>query len=71
MKRSYPDSAAFLADLNERAAHVAEAIKEIDIRGMTRPKRDPIERAFLEAHGLPTYFVESDGPPQRRRGTGD
>ena len=71
MKRSYSDRAAFLADLNERAARVAEAIKEIDIRGMTRPERDPIERAFLEAHGLPTYFVESDGPPQRRRDTSD
>jgi hypothetical protein len=70
MKRSYPDRAAFLADLNERAARVAETIKRIDTRGMTRPKRDPIERAFLEAHGLPTYFVESDGPPLRRRDSG-
>jgi hypothetical protein len=71
MRRSYPDREAFLADLNERAARVAEAIKRIDTRGMTRPKRDPIKRAFLEAHGLPTHFVESDGPPKRPHTAGD
>jgi hypothetical protein len=41
-----------------RAARVAVVRERVDPRGMTRPKRDPVERAFLLAHGLPLYAEE-------------
>ena len=57
-------------DRRERA--VQEAIRGMDTTGMTRPKRDPDERAFLEARGRLGPFIETDVPPAypRRREQG-
>lgn len=46
-----------------RRAAVQAAKGTIDPRGMTRPPRDPIERAWLEARGLMGPFEEI--PPNR------
>ncbi|HEX2187671.1 MAG TPA: hypothetical protein VHG51_02175 [Longimicrobiaceae bacterium] len=54
-------------DRRERA--VQKAIRNIDTTGMTRPRRDPDERRFLEERGLLGPFIETDTPPAypRRR----
>jgi hypothetical protein len=48
---------------------VREAKRNIDTTGMTRPRRDPDERAFLEERGMLGPFIETDIPPAypRRR----
>ncbi len=49
---------------------VEEAKRNIDPTGMTRPRRDPDERAFLEERGMLGPFIETDIPfayPSRRR----
>lgn len=62
-----------LGDLREmwerRRRIVREAKRNIDTTGMTRPRRDPDERAFLEERGLLGPFIETDIPPAypRRR----
>lgn len=48
---------------------VREAKRNIDTTGMTRPRRDPDERAFLEERGMLGPFIETDIPfayPRRR-----
>lgn len=45
-------------DRGERA--VQEAIRTIDTTGMTRPRRDPAERRFLEERGRLGPFTETD-----------
>ena len=60
MIRCYANLADLEADLTARAARVAVVRERVDPRGMTRPKRDPVERAFLLAHGLPLYAEECD-----------
>lgn len=54
---------------DRRARAVKEAIRKIDTTGMTRPRRDPAERAFLEERGRLGPFIETDIPPAypRRR----
>jgi hypothetical protein len=52
-----------------RRGIVREAKRNIDTTGMTRPRRDPAERAFLEERGLLGPFIETDIPfayPRRR-----
>lgn len=49
---------------------VREAKRGIDTTGMTRPRRDPAERRFLEERG-PGPFTETDTPsayPRKREG---
>lgn len=62
-----------LSELEEmwdrRARAVQEAIRKIDTTGMTRPRRDPAERKFLEERGRLGPFIETDTPaacPRRR-----
>ena len=52
-----------------RAKLVEEAKRRIDTTGMTRPRRDPDERRFLEERGRMGPFIETDTPPAypRRR----
>lgn len=42
-----------------RRAAVARAKQGIDTAGMTRPRRDPVKREWLERHGDPGPFVEA------------
>jgi hypothetical protein len=51
--------AALRAMWAQRRAAVQAAKATIDPRGMTRPPRDPVERAWLEAHGLTGPFRET------------
>ena len=53
----------------EREKLVEAAKRGIDVRGMTRPARDPFERAWLNEHGGGGPFVETTIPPIRRRRT--
>lgn len=52
-----------------RRKAVHEAKRRIDTTGMTRPRRDPDERRFLEEQGMLGPFTETDVPPSypRRR----
>ncbi len=53
-----------------RSKLVEEAKRNIDTTGMTRPRRDPAKRAFLEERGTLGPFIETDIPfayPRRRR----
>ncbi len=43
---------------SERLARVRRSQTRADIAGMTRPPRDPAERAFLAAHGGLGPFAE-------------
>lgn len=55
---------------DRRARAVQEAVRKIDTTGMTRPRRDPAERKFLEERGRLGPFIETDIPfayPRRRR----
>lgn len=47
----------------ERAEAVERVKQSIDTSDMTRPPRDPAERAWLEAHGLEGPFVERPPVP--------
>jgi hypothetical protein len=53
-----------------RRLAVREAKRRIDTTGMTRPRRDPDERRFLEERGRTGPFIETDTPPAypRRKG---
>ncbi|HEX2091698.1 MAG TPA: hypothetical protein VHG28_04815 [Longimicrobiaceae bacterium] len=54
---------------DRRARAVQKAIRNIDTTGMTRPRRDPDERAFLEERGMLGPFIETDIPsvyPRKR-----
>jgi hypothetical protein len=57
------------ATWERRRRIVREAKRNIDTTGMTRPRRDPDERAFLEERGLLGPFIETEIPPAypRRR----
>lgn len=56
MKDSLPDlSEKWL----ERLERVRRSQARTDARGMTRPPRDPVERAFLKRIGREGPFVES------------
>jgi hypothetical protein len=56
---SDPDAIPDLAVLwAERAERVRRFQARVDPTGMTRPPRDPDERAFLAARGLLGPFVE-------------
>ena len=47
----------------ERLARVRRCQARIDVRGMTRPPRDPVKRAFLKRTGQEGPFIESPGEP--------
>jgi hypothetical protein len=49
----------------KRRAAVAEVLARTDPTGMTRPARDPDERAFLVTRGLQGPFIEVDDPSWR------
>lgn len=61
MEHSPPDLAE-VPDLKlawpERLARVRRSQARTDVTGMTRPPRDPDERAFLAARGLLGPFAE-------------
>lgn len=48
----------------KRAGRVSAFLRRVDPRGMTRPRRDPEEREWLEERGRLGPFVEVD-PPER------
>ncbi|HXC25919.1 MAG TPA: hypothetical protein VNU46_08385 [Gemmatimonadaceae bacterium] len=52
------DLQALRAEWTQRRAAVLAAKATIDPTGMTRPPRDPVEWAWLEAHGLTGPFRE-------------
>lgn len=63
------DLAELRAMWDRRRRIVREAKRNIDTTGMTRPRRDPDERAFLEERGMLGPFIETDTPaayPRRR-----
>lgn len=67
MKRPLPDLRDKWA---ERLERVRRSQARTDVRGMTRPPRDPAERAFLRRTGKEGPFVEAEpqkGPSKRNR----
>jgi hypothetical protein len=58
-----PSSAGDVPDVSlrwrERLARVRRSQARVDITGMTRPPRDPDERAFLAERGLLGRFAEA------------
>jgi hypothetical protein len=58
-----------LPDLRDKWAKRLERIRRsqarTDIRGMTRPPRDPVEREFLRSIGREGPFIEGQ-PPKKR-----
>jgi hypothetical protein len=61
MKESLPDLREKWA---ERLERVRRSQARADIRGMTRPARDPVERAFLRRIDREGPFIEV--APQRK-----
>ena len=55
-----------MALLRQRAAAVAAFKARVQVDGMTRPSRSPVERAFLVGIGASMPFRESDTPFQAR-----
>jgi len=51
-----------MALLQQRAAAVAAFKTRVNVEGMTRPSRSPVERAFLEELGASMPFRESGTP---------
>lgn len=47
----------------ERLERVRRSQARTDVRGMTRPPRDPVKRAFLRRIGREGPFIE--GPPPK------
>jgi hypothetical protein len=62
-----------LPDLREKWAERLERIRRsqarTDVRGMTRPPRDPVEREFLRRIGREGPFIEVH-PPKKPSGRG-
>ena len=48
----------------ERLRRVRRSQERTEIRGMTRPPRDPAESAFLEEQGSPGPFPEDPSLPE-------
>jgi hypothetical protein len=48
-----------------RGRAVAEVRARADVRGMTKPARDPDEAAFLRERGMESVFVEVEMPGWR------
>jgi len=70
MNRLFPSTDAFLADLERRRRETLPALSRLDWSGLTRPPRDPVERAFFERLGIPTRAREmapGEVPPKRVR----
>jgi len=51
-----------LALLAQRAVAVAAFKTRVQVDGMTRPARSPVERALLEGIGAASPFLERDAP---------
>jgi hypothetical protein len=64
MKESLPDLREKWA---ERLERVRRSQARTDVRGMTRPSRDPVERAFLRRIGREGPFIEVV-PPRKPQG---
>jgi hypothetical protein len=64
MDRLFPTNEAYLADLKQRREAMRPLMEGIDWTGMTRPLRDPAERAFFERMGIVPRFIETNEPPQ-------
>jgi hypothetical protein len=60
--RLFSTKEAYLADLKERRDAMQPLMDGIDWRGMTRPPRDPAERAFFKRLGIPSRFAEITEP---------
>lgn len=60
---SLPDASLVWA---ERLARVQRSQARTDVTGMTRPPRDPDERAFLAARGQLGPFAEAPVRPPAR-----
>jgi hypothetical protein len=52
----------------ERLARVRRSQARMDLSGMTRPPRDPEERAFLERTGQAGPFREASDPAESEFG---
>lgn len=66
MDRLFPTKEEYLADLKRREEELRPLLDGIDWRGMTRPLRDPAERAFFDRLGIPLRFIETNEPPPPR-----
>jgi hypothetical protein len=62
MDRLFPTKEAYLADLKKRQNDMRPLLHGFDWREMTRPPRDPAERAFFERRGIPLRFLETTVP---------
>ncbi|MBA4070406.1 MAG: hypothetical protein C0497_01005 [Gemmatimonas sp.] len=70
MNRLFPTTAEFLADLERQRVETLPAVARLDWTGVTRPPRDPVERAFFERLGIPTRARElapGEVPPRTTR----
>jgi hypothetical protein len=65
MKKLLPDLREKWADRLER---VRRSQARTDVRGMTRPSRDPVKRAFLRRIGREGPFIEVAPPQQPQKG---
>jgi hypothetical protein len=63
MKNSLPD---LREKWVERLERVQRSQARTDVRGMTRPPRDPVERAFLRRIGREGPFIEGQQPNSGR-----
>lgn len=62
MDRLFPTKEAYLADLKQRREAMRPLMDGFNWTGMTRPPRDPAERAFFERMGIPQRFREIAEP---------
>jgi hypothetical protein len=56
-----------VARVPEQLAKFEEFKERVDITGMTRPVRDPVEKAWLDEQGMASPFIECEVNPRQKR----
>jgi hypothetical protein len=65
MSESKVDLNAWAVERARQQVDVGQVLRRVDIRGATRPARDPDEAAFLKSIGGESPFVEVERPGWR------
>mgnify|MGYP001615011425 CR=1 FL=1 len=65
MDRLFASKEEMLAYFDQGAGDMARLMQRVDLRGLTRPPRDPVEREFFDRLGIAPLFEETLEPPPK------
>ncbi len=65
MDRLFASKEEMLAYFDQGAVDMARLMQRVDLRGLTRPPRNPVEREFFDRLGIAPLFEETLEPPPK------